>query len=489
MKLFGLFPLAAMILVAVVVAPLSAAGDGLSAARKTALLAVDQAADELKTVNQSIWQWAEIGLQETRSAGLLAETLAKAGFQVQFRVAGMPTAFVASYGSGKPIVGLLAEYDALPGMSQAVAPERKPLEDGAAGHACGHSGLGTAALGAALAVKEAYDRHQLTGTIRLYGTPAEETGIGKTYMLLGGAFDDLDVCLHWHPGRENRSAYAHSKAVVSVKYTFRGVPAHASTSPESGRSALDAVELMNVGVNYMREHVKEDARLHYVVTNGGGQPNVVPPEAQVWYYIRADDHKDVEYYFEWVKEIAEAAAKMTRTKLAEVRVETDNHDLLPNLPLSKRILQHMRAVGAPTFTEEEKSFARRLQEPLKAAFQTEFTVALEEDIKELGDDPFAIKGSTDVGDVSWHVPTGGLSTVCFVAEAPGHSWQNVATIGSSIGEKGILAAAKVLALTALDCLEDPALVAEAKVDFRKRMEDRTYKTLIPEGQKAPASIR
>lgn len=376
--------LAASLLLAIVVSPILLAGDDFSPVHKTALDAVDQAAEQLKQVNQSIWKWAEVGLQETKSAGLLIEILKKEGFDVQTGVAGMPTAFVASYGSGKPVVGILAEYDALPGMSQDIVPQRKPLESGAAGHACGHSGLGTAALGAVLAVKRAYDRHQLTGTIRLYGTPAEETGIGKVYMLLEGAFDDLDVCLHWHPGRENRSAYAQSKAIVSVKYTFHGIPAHASASPESGRSALDAVELMNVGVNYLREHVKQDARFHYVITQGGGQPNVVPPEAQVWYYIRANDHKDVEYYFEWIQEIAEGAAKMTRTKLAEVRVDTDNHELIPNLALSKRILENMRIVGAPTFTEEEKSFARQLQEPLKAAFDTEFPVALEEDIKSLG---------------------------------------------------------------------------------------------------------
>jgi aminobenzoyl-glutamate utilization protein B len=479
------------LLLSLAFAPRSIArADGdLAPSSQTALAAIDQSAEELKQVNRSIWKWAELGLQETQSAGLLVDKLRQAGFEVKTGVAGMPTAFVASYGSGKPVVGILAEYDALPGMSQAVAPERQPLEPGGSGHACGHSGLGTAALGAALAVKEAYDRHRLKGTVRLYGTPAEETGIGKVYMLLDGAFDDLDVCLHWHPGKENRVAYAQSKAVVSVKYTFRGIPAHAASSPESGRSALDAVELMNVGVNYMREHVKEDARMHYVITDGGGQPNVVPPEAQVWYYIRADDHKDAEYYFEWIKEIAEAAAKMTRTELAEVYVNTDNHEIIPNLPLSERILEHMKAVGPPTFTEEEKSFARQLQQPLRAAFNTDFPVALEEEIKPLDDEPFQIKGSTDVGDVSWHVPTGGLGTVCFIAEAPGHSWQNVATIGSSIGEKGTLAAAKVMALTAIDCLQDPELLTKAREDFKERMKDREYKTLIPEGQKAPRSIR
>jgi len=282
--------------------------DPISEASETAIADVDNRAKELKEVNQSIWKFAEVGLKETRSSGLLLDKLEAAGFKTKSGIAGMPTAFVASYGSGKPIIGILAEYDALPGMSQKVAPLREAAEDGAPGHACGHSGLGTGALGAALAVKTAMQKHNLPGTIRLYGTPAEETVIGKVYMTLDGAFDDLDICLHWHPSTRNEAWASSSKALVSAKFTFHGTPSHASVSPESGRSALDAVELMNIGANYMREHLKEDARLHYVTTDGGGAPNVVPPKATVWYFCRADSHKDVEYNFRWLKDVAAGAA-------------------------------------------------------------------------------------------------------------------------------------------------------------------------------------
>ena len=262
----------------------------LSRAQQTAVADVAGRVDLIKAVNRKIWDYAEVGLEETRSSALLQKHLKQNGFKVKSGVAGMPTAFVASFGSGKPVIGILAEYDALPGMSQKVEPVRAAVRSGQPGHACGHSGLGSGALGAALAVKAAMDRHKIKGTIRLYGTPAEETVIGKVYMLLDGQFDDLDVCLHWHPSSRNGAWAGTSKALVSVKFSFDGTAAHASGSPESGRSALDAVELMNVGVNYMREHVKEDARMHYVITNGGGAPNVVPPVASVWYYIRADDH-------------------------------------------------------------------------------------------------------------------------------------------------------------------------------------------------------
>ncbi|MBI1902774.1 MAG: amidohydrolase, partial [Planctomycetia bacterium] len=276
--------------------------------QQTALADVDSRADELKAVNKAIWQHAEIGLEERRSSALLVEKLESAGFDVQRGVSGMPTAFVASFGSGKPVIGILAEYDALPGLSQKTTPQREPAVEGGAGHACGHSGLGTGALGAALAVKAAMEKHKLQGTIRLYGTPAEETVIGKVYMALDGQFSDLDVCLHWHPATKNEAWAGSSKALVSAKFTFTGTATHASVSPESGRSALDAVELMNVGANYMREHLSEDARTHYVIVDGGGQPNVVPATATVWYFVRADKHEDMERQFRWLQDIAQGAA-------------------------------------------------------------------------------------------------------------------------------------------------------------------------------------
>jgi aminobenzoyl-glutamate utilization protein B len=463
------------------------AAEPLRPAQQSAVAEVEARQSELNEVNKSIWEFAEVGLEERRSSALLIDKLKAAGFKVRVGVADMPTAFVAEFGSGHPIIGILAEYDALPGLSQKASPQRDPVAADAPGHGCGHSGLGTAALGAALAVKSAMERHALAGTVRLYGTPAEETLIGKVYMTLAGEFDQLDACLHWHPGTRNDVWNGESKAAISVKFTFAGVTAHASGSPDKGRSALDAVELMNVGANYMREHLKEDARVHYVVTNGGGAPNVVPAKATVWYYVRANNHIDVERNFAWLRDIADGAAKMTRTTVS-VQIDTDCHEIIPNDPLAALLLANLERIGAPKFAPEEHLFARRLQESIAQEFGTVFKVAIDEEVHKT-QKPGAGSGSTDVGDISWRVPTGGLRTACFASDAPGHSWQNVAAIGSSIGEKGFAYAAKVLACTTLDLLEDPKTLAAAKADFAKRMENRKYVTLIPAGQKAPKSIR
>jgi aminobenzoyl-glutamate utilization protein B len=395
---------------------------------------------------------------------------------------------VAEYGSGKPIIGILAEYDALPELSQKVTGVRQGIEGRNAGHGCGHCALGTGAVGAALAVKEVYDKHKLKGTLRVYGTPAEETVIGKVYMTLDKQFNDLDACLHWHPGTHNRVYYSSSKALISAKFTFTGLASHASGSPEKGRSALDGVELMNVGANYMREHLKETSRIHYVITNGGGQPNVVPATAQVWYYVRANSHPDVEAHFDWLTEIAEGGAKMSRTKV-QVQIDTDCHELIPNLPLSKLILKNFKKVGPPKFDEADLDLAKQLQTALRADFGLKEPKPLEDTIDELPATPYQDAGSTDVGDISWHVPTGGLSTVCFAAGSPGHSWENVAAIGSPIGHKGMMVAAKVLALSAVDLLQGPQALKDAKADFQERMKDVTYTTKIPKDQKAPKVIR
>lgn len=466
----------------------SACAAELRPTQLTAVADVESRADELKGVNHSIWEFAEVGLQEHKSAGLLVSKLKANGFDVKEGVSDMPTAFVASYGSGKPVIGILAEYDALPGMSQKIDPVRAPFKEGAAGHACGHSGLGTGALGAVLAVKAAMEKHDLKGTIRLYGTPAEETVIGKVYMVLDGQFDDLDICLHWHPSTRTGAWAGSSKAIVSVKFTFNGISAHAAGSPEKGRSALDAVELMNVGVNFMREHLKEDSRLHYVITDGGGAPNVVPPTATVWYFIRADTHEYVEYQYKWVNEIAKGAALMTRTKLS-VQVDTDAHELINNDPLSEILHENLVKIGPPKFTEAERQFARRIQQPIAEEFGTVFPKAIADEVRSLAASRATSKGSTDVGDISWFVPTGGIRTTCMAAESPGHSWQNVACIGSTIGEKGIIYGAKTLAISALDLFEKPELVQAARADWKDRMDGRKYTTLIPEGQKPPVRIR
>jgi aminobenzoyl-glutamate utilization protein B len=467
---------------------LAAAQPALRPSQQTALANVDQQTELLKRINKEIWEFAEVGLEEKRSSAVLIEALRKDGFQIETGLGGMPTAFVATFGSGKPVIALLAEYDALPALSQKVSPEEEPVEAGRPGHGCGHSGLGAGSLGAALAVKKAMQQHKLPGTIKLYGTPAEETTIGKVYMLLDGAFQDVDVCLHWHPSTKNQVWNGSSKAIVSAKFTFRGVAAHASGNPEQGRSALDAVELMNIGVNFMREHVKDDARLHYVITDGGGAPNVVPATATVWYYVRADDHKDVEEYFPWVQDIARGAAMMTRTKLS-VAIDTDCHELIPNTPLAELIQANFAKLTPPKFTPDEQAFARRLQEPLVRDFGLSFPVAIDESIHPLDGAPEKSKGSTDVGDISWHVPTCGLRTACMASGSPGHCWQNVAAIGSTIGEKGLVYAARIMAITTLDLLEKPELVTAAKQDFDKRMKDRKYISLIPKGQKPPEKIR
>lgn len=482
------FQTCVVILCTALASHLVAEGEPFNEAELTAIAVVDEHADELKAVNQAIWKLAEVGLEERESSALLIAKLRDAGFELETGLAGMPTAFVASYGEGKPVIGILAEYDALPGMSQKVGPLREAVSDGQPGHACGHSGLGTGALGAALAVKAAMEKHQLPGTIRLYGTPAEETVIGKVYMTLAGVFDDLDVCLHWHPADKNEAWAGSSKALVSAKFTFEGTPSHASVSPFSGRSALDAVELMNVGANFMREHIKEDARLHYVIVNGGGAPNVVPPEATVWYFCRADKHEDVEYNFRWLQDIAAAAAQMTRTKMS-MKIDTDCHEIIVNNPLSQLITSNLERIGPPEFNEDELTFARRLQEPLVAQFGSQFALAIDNRVHRVLANPETGKGSTDVGDISWRVPTGGLRTACFPSESPGHSWQNVASIGSTIGEKGTLYAAKALAVTAIQLLEGPDAIAAARADWQQRMEGKKYFSFIPDGQAPPKEIR
>lgn len=446
---------------------------------------IDQNAETLKRVNKAVWSYAETGLVETKSAKEHMDLLKANGFAVDGGVAGMPTAFVASYGSGRPVIGILAEYDALPGTSQDAVPTRTERQGVDAGHACGHSIFGTASNGAAIAVKQAMQAGLIRGTLRLYGTPAEETGIGKTYMLREGMFKDADAILSWHAGDRTTSSYSYSKANVSVKFRFKGLPAHASASPHDGRSALDAVELMNVGVNYMREHVKEDSRIHYVITNGGGQPNVVPPLAEVWYYLRANKHADVESYYEWLKEIAQGAAKMTRTTLEEVRVDADMHEVLPNRALSELIQRNLEWVGAPKFTEEEKAFARKTQEPLGRRLE----IALSEVVEPMPAVPTQGVASTDVGDISWFVPVGQLTAASYSFGAPGHSWQIVACTGMTIGEKGMLVAAKALAGSAVELFRDPALVAKALSDFKSVRDPLKFVTLIPDGQKAPRSIR
>jgi aminobenzoyl-glutamate utilization protein B len=454
---------------------------------KQAVLAwVDANVSTLNRVNRNIWGWAETGLEEVKSSNELQELLRNNGFAIESGVAGMPTAFVATYGTGKPVIGILAEFDALPGLSQDASAERKSRPEAMAGHGCGHSVFGTASTAAAVAVKQALAAGTIKGTVKLFGTPAEETGIGKTYMLREGTFKDVDTILAWHAGDRTAAAWDYSKAMVSVKFRFEGLAAHASVSPHMGKSALDAVELMSVGVNFMREHVKEDTRIHYVITNGGGQPNVVPPSAEVWYYLRANKHTDVEDYFVWLTEIARSAAAMSRTRLVEARVEADMHEVLPNRTLVELIHKNLELIGPPKFDDREKAFARATQKDLKP----QPALALAERIEPLpAASPEQGTHSTDVGDLTWFFPVGQFTAATYSYGAPGHSWQVVACTGMSIGEKGMLVAAKTIAATAVDLYRTPAAIEKARADQKQMMAGLKYTTLIPEGQKAPKTIR
>lgn len=447
---------------------------------------VDANAPALHRVNRNIWTWAETGLEETKSSAELQSLLRANGFTLEAGVAGMPTAFVASYGTGRPVIGILAEFDALPGLSQDASPERTNRAGATAGHGCGHSVFGTASSGGAIAIKQALASGAITGTVKLFGTPAEETGIGKTYMLREGVFTEVDAMLSWHALDRTMATWDYSKAMVSVKFKFEGLPSHASVSPHQGKSALDAVELMSVGVNYMREHVKEDTRIHYVITHGGGQPNVVPPSAEVWYYLRANKHTDVEESFVWLTEIARAAAAMSRTKLIETRVDADLHEVLPNRTLAEVIQKNLELVGPPKFDDRERAFARATQKDLKPLPE----IALSDRVEPLSSGP-PTQGvhSTDVGDLTWFFPVGQFTAATYSYGAPGHSWQIVACTGTSIGEKGMIVAAKTLAGTAIDLFRSPALLQRAREDLKKTMAGQKYVTLIPEGQKAPKTIR
>ena len=462
----------------------TAVGQNLPAPKQTALEWIESNEQELVSVSHDIWEYSEVGLKETLSMARLTELLLANGFEVEDGIAGMPTAFIGSYGSGEPIIGFLAEYDALPGVSQDAVPERQPRPGVDAGHGCGHNLYSTASTAAAIAVKQAMEKHGLPGTVRLFGTPAEETLIGKIYMSRAGVFEDLDAVFSWHPGDRTGASYGYSKALASAKFRFRGLTAHASTSPHEGRSALDAVEAMNFGVNLLREHVKEDARMHYVITDGGGQPNVVPAYAEVWYYVRANKHLDVETYFDRVVEIAEGAAKMTQTEL-EVEVITATHEILPNRTLAEIVDSNLNIVGAPSFTAEEKVFATKIQEPLGRTFD----VALSEKIEPLPSEPSQGVASNDQGDISWFTPVGRMRSACYPVGTPGHSWQIVASGGTTIGQKGMLVAAKTLALSGVQLLSSPNAVEAANQELDTIRETLPFKSLVPEGQQAPKAIR
>ena len=448
-----------------------------SAAKQTARAGVVARADLIGSLGKQVWEFAEPAFQEHRSSALLAETLEKAGFTVRRGVAEMPTAFVAEFGSGKPVVALLAEYDALPGLSQAAEPVMQPLPRQVAGHGCGHNLFGAAIVGAAVSAKEAMQKHKLAGTLRVYGCPAEEGGCGKAYLIRAGELKDVDIALHWHPGSSNQASMRTSLAIIRFRARFTGVSAHAAGSPHLGRSALDAVELMNAGINYLREHVPTTARMHYVITNGGKRPNVVPQEAEGWYYIRAPKMADAQAIFARVRKIAEGAAIMTETK-QEIRMVTGSYEVLVNEPLALAMDANLRSVGAPQFSAEELTFAAAIREEFGVASPAEER-PIHTDIEKMATD--ATQGSTDVGDVSWVVPTAGLGVATAAREIPGHSWAMTAGAGSPLGARGSVVAAEVLAATTIDILEKPELVTAAQRDFAARTKSSTYEPVLSSG--------
>ncbi|MBT1701894.1 amidohydrolase [Chryseosolibacter indicus] len=433
-----------------------------------------------KQIALEIWNYAEVGYKEIKSSALLQKTLKENGFNLQSSVVGIPTAFVASYGSGKPVIGILAEYDALPGLSQDAIPERKAIEGKSAGHACGHHLFGTASVAAGIELKKLIESGKLKGTIKVFGTPAEEGGSGKVYMVREGLFNDVDAVIHWHPSSENGVTMTSALSNKSAKFRFKGVSSHAAASPEKGRSALDAVEAMNYMVNMMREHVPQETRIHYVITNGGKAPNVIPDFAEVYYYVRHPRKEVVVDVFERVVNAANGAALGTGTK-AEFEIIGGTHDLLINKTLAEIMQKNLEKVGGIQYTSEENTFAKKLQESFN------FTAPPIEDankISPLKTESDAGGGSTDVGDVSYTVPTVGVRTATWVPGTPAHSWQAVACGGTEIGTKGMIVAAKVMAQTGIDLFTDPAIIVKAKEEFTRSIGSYKYRSLL--GDRQPA---
>ena len=443
------------------------------------LKTLDAKSESYGEIAQTIWDLAEMGYQEEKSAALLQKTLTDAGFTIKKGVAGIPTAFTAEYGEGAPIIGIMGEYDALPGLSQEAVPEKKSAGK-AAGHACGHHLFGTASTAAAIAVKDWMIASKTQGTIRFYGTPAEEGGGAKVYMSREGLFDDVDVALHWHPSSQNAASAAAALSNISAKFRFYGVSAHAAGAPERGRSSLDGVEAMNNMVNLMREHIPQETRIHYVITDGGKAPNVVPDFAEVYYYARHNRRDVVKSIFDRIVKAAEGAALGTGTTM-DYEIVNGVHELLPNLTLQKVVHDNLTKVGGVEYTVEEKAFADKIAISLG---QESADLAKAKNVQPYKETARAY-GSTDVGDVSFVVPTVGFGTATWVPGTSAHSWQAVAAGGTSIGNKGMMIAAKTLALTAINLFQDNNLIIKAKEEFlERRGADFKYIPLL--GDRAPA---
>lgn len=441
-------------------------------------------------VSDRIWEYAETRFEEYQSSGLLAKTLESEGFAVERGVGGIQTAFIGSFGSGHPVVAILGEFDALSGMSQKKGQAKEEAEvPGGNGHGCGHNLLGTASLAAAVAVKKYMEENNLSGTVRYYGCPGEEGGSGKAFMARAGLFDDVDFALCWHPMGYNSIMAVESLANYQVYFKFKGKSSHAAASPHLGRSALDAVELMNIGVNYLREHIISDARVHYAITNSGGlSPNVVQAYAEVLYLMRAPKVDQVQEIYERVCKIAEGAALMTETEV-EIVFDKACSNLVQNRVLEEVMYRNFQELGVPVHDEQELQLAKEVRATLTEQ-EKNTSEKLSPDAPDMDmvtwlnpytGGPIPLSGSTDVGDVSWITPTAQCTTACFVNGSTLHSWQWVTLGATSIAHKGMLHAGKVMGATAVDMLNNPELIGQAKDELKKRLGGKTYVSPIPEG--------
>jgi len=461
---------------------------------------IEENKERIIEISDRIWEFAELGLIEFKSSALLSDELEKHGFIVERGVAGMPTAFVAKWGKGKPVVGIMGEYDALPGLSQKKVPWKEVLKEGKPGHGCGHNIHGTSGMAAAIAAKKVVEKYGIKGTIKFFGTPAEENFSGKVYMVREGYFDGVDAVISHHPGTMNEVSLKSSLAINSAKFHFYGRASHAGSSPEQGRSALDAVELMNVGVNFLREHVIQDARIHYTIEKGGDQPNIVPPYARSWYYIRAPERDQVEFIYDWLLDIAKAAALMTKTEVKPEFID-GIYNRIPNKTISDLLVKNMREIGTPKYSKEDLKFAKEIaksitpemkMDELKKSGRPGWEKLVDKMIDDEVPDPWGdgeyMHASTDVGDVSWQAPNGSLRTATWVLGTPGHSWQVVAQGAVGLGHKSLIYAAKIMAATAIDLLTNEEVVTKAKKEHEQRIGNKKYKTPIPPEIKPPLDI-
>jgi len=461
---------------------------------------IDKKAQIFCDLSDQIWDFAETRFKLKKSADALCKCLEQEGFTVKRGLSGMADAFVAVYGDSGPVIGILAEYDALPTMSQVPEIlEKKPLVEGSAGHGCGHHALGAGSLAAAVGLKDYLAKTGEKAIIKFFGCPGEESGSGKAYLARGGEFAGVDAFLTWHPGWETVVTSVSSLANYQVWFRFKGLSAHASATPHLGRSALDACELMNVGVNYLREHIIQEARVHYAYTDvGGGAPNVVQSSASLLYFIRAPKASQLPGIFERITDIAKGAALMTGTRM-EVEWDSAVYELLTNDTLNEALYRNMTTLGPIQYTGEEYEFASKYtsllddvsKKMLRAGIAKAFKGESEERITEIAAKPLidtifpfsssdaVMPGSTDVGDASWQAPTVQNSVTCFPAGTTAHSWQWVALGKNSIAHKGLLYAGKTLAMTALDIIQNPELLTKAKAEWKKRIAGTAYKCQIP----------